>query len=83
MSKTCSKCRYFTAYYKKAYSCFLRTDCGNCNKKLQTVEKRSSCEEWQYFKPMPRKKGLVVRDLNNLMASINAIKLILEEEKEQ
>lgn len=44
--KECCNCRYFEAYYTKAYCSFLRTDCGNCCRKKDVVKKHFTCDDW-------------------------------------
>ena len=57
MEKKCSRCKFFTAYYEKAYACFLRTDCGKCFISKSTVSKnKAACENWQ-AKYLPYKAG--------------------------
>ncbi|MDE7453117.1 MAG: hypothetical protein K2N22_01760 [Clostridia bacterium] len=84
MKNECCRCAYFTAYYTKAYCCFLRTDCGHCDEQNQTVKKRGSCES---FKPKshPRKikRALVLDELEKALTTINGIKLILDEREEE
>lgn len=84
MSNYCYCCRYFTAYYEKAYCCFLRTDLGNCSKLHSTVEKHSSCEDWKGKCPRGKlKKEAVLKELADALTKINGIKLILEENEEE
>lgn len=83
MEKECCRCANFTAYYEKAYSCFLRTKFGNCFLKNATVEKHGSCENYRCRSSKKRNKGVVIRELNTSLANISAIKLILEEEDEE
>lgn len=83
MDKTCSRCGNFNAYYEKAYACFLRTKCGNCRKKNITVNKKDCCEDWVGKRARRRNKEEVVKELKGAMLSINAVRLILEEENEE
>lgn len=81
MSKNCNVCDYFTAYYTKAYICFLRAGCGHCSQQEQTVNKTGNCEKWKYRSTnRKKKKGAIIEELVKALTTINAIKLILEEE---
>ncbi len=84
MIHNCFNCRYFTAYYEKAYCCFLRTNCGNCEKLSATVEKHSSCESWAgKYETGRLRKGAVLKELADVLTKINGIKLILDENEEE
>lgn len=84
MEHRCFKCCFFSAYYTKAYCCFLRTDCGNCDILKQTVKKHSTCENWRSkTKPEKLKKGYVLKELEHTLTVVNGIKLILEENEEE
>lgn len=81
MDKHCCNCRYFDAYYTKAYICFLRTDCGHCFERQQAVGKKDFCEKWGYRRTdHKKKKNAIIEGLSTAITSINAIKLILDEE---
>ncbi len=82
MKRECTNCCNFTAYYEKAYSCFLRTECGNCSKKRETINRHASCENWSSRSKFKRDKYKVICALDEAICGINAIKLILEEERE-
>lgn len=81
MEKRCAVCAHFTAYFTKAYCCFLRTDCGHCRVLNETVQKCSICEKWRFRYSQPkRKKGIILEELGKAVTTINAVKLILDEE---
>ena len=84
MKKECCVCAYFTAYYTKAYCCFLRTDCGHCGKQNQTVKKHGSCEFYSIkYHPRKIKRGYVLDELEKSLTTLNGIKLILDERVEE
>lgn len=82
MEKKCSRCKFFTAYYEKAYACFLRTDCGKCFISKSTVSKnKAACENWQAkYLPYKRRESAIINEIQQAGLTINAIGLILEEE---
>ena len=84
MSGKCYGCSHFTAYYTKAYCCFLRTDCGHCSVTDSTVKKHYGCEG---FKPSYHrhalKRGAVINELAVALTKLNAGKLILDERNGQ
>lgn len=83
MAKECATCRYFTAYYEKAYHQFLRTDCGNCFKHKERVKKHGACEEWEYRRYFKRNLNNFIDSLDKAISDISAVKLILEEDSEE
>ena len=84
MNRECCLCAYFTAYYTKAYCCFMRTDCGHCHKQNQTVKKHGTCEFYK-TKCQPRKirRDFVLDELEKALTTLNGIKLILDERQEE
>ena len=79
MEKQCCICRHFTAYFTKAYCCYLRTDCGNCSVRGETVNKKSNCDSWAAkFKNTKIKQGIVINSLADAITNISVIKDFLE-----
>lgn len=79
----CYKCRSFLRYYTRGRIQFNETKYGWCGTKLCTVEGQSCCCE---FKQRIRSKGsrLTLRlYLSGLLTEISAIKLLLEEERDE
>ena len=84
MNKECRNCANFTAYYTKAYCCFLRTDCGHCDEQKQTVKKHGSCELYTTkYRPRKIKRDFVLDELEKALTTLNGIKLILDERVEE
>lgn len=82
MGRECARCLYFTAYYTKAYCRFLRTDCGMCWQSRTEVKKKSSCDKWEGRGYQSKKRRQhIIDELGEALTTINAIKLILDEEK--
>lgn len=83
MSKECFRCGHFTAYYQKGYCCFMRTDCGYCRAKKETVEKHSTCDSWKSnYAPRKLKQKAILNGLEEALIRLNSIKLILDEKME-
>ena len=83
MEKQCCKCGHFTAYFEKAYCCYLRTDCGNCSVRRGTVNKKFTCDKWT---PKSRntkiRQARVINSLADAITNISVIKDFLEEHRE-
>lgn len=84
MERKCFSCGNFDAYYNKGYCCFLKTDCGHCCKRNETVKKHGTCEEWKSrYYSNTIKRGAVIEGLEEALTKINAIKMILDEKSEE
>lgn len=83
MEKQCCICRYFTAYFKKAYCCYLRTGCGKCSVREETVNKNFTCEKWKSkIKTTYVKYGRVIDSLSDAITNISVIRDFLEEHRD-
>ncbi len=83
MDKECCVCQNFTAYFTKAYCCFLRTDCGHCRKTDTTVNKHGTCENFKYKHVNHNdKRNAVIKGLEKAVRDIAVIKFILEENEQ-
>ncbi len=79
MEKQCCTCRHFTAYFEKAYCRYLRTDCGNCSVRGETVKKKFGCDSWApKFTDTKVKTATVINGLADAITDINTIKDFLE-----
>ncbi|MDE6000838.1 MAG: hypothetical protein K2G96_00730 [Clostridia bacterium] len=84
MEKQCCICRHFTAYFEKAYCCYLRTDCGNCSTRGETVNKKFTCDNWApKFGNTIIKPTMVINGLADAITNISVIKDFLEEHFEK
>ncbi len=83
MEHKCFNCGNFKAFYNKGYCCFLRTDCGFCQKFNKTKQKHCSCENWapKYYPKF--KSGVFLKEMVTALTQINCIKLILDELDEE
>lgn len=83
MDKECCVCQNFTAYFTKAYCCFLRTDCGHCRITDTTVKKHFTCEKFKHkYVNRGDKRNAVIEGLEKAVRDIAVIKFILEENEQ-
>ncbi|MDE6598088.1 MAG: hypothetical protein K2K60_05575 [Clostridia bacterium] len=84
MEKECCRCKFFKAYYSRAYCCYLREGFGRCSKKKDFVKKHESCPDWNYRKVSTNiKRGIVIKNLDTAITNISIIKDFLEERMEK
>ncbi|MDE6597059.1 MAG: hypothetical protein K2K60_00275 [Clostridia bacterium] len=80
MEKQCCTCGRFTAYFIKAYCCYLRTGCGNCSARGETVNKKFTCDKWKAkLRNTKVKQARVINSLADAITNISVIKDFLEE----
>ncbi|MDE7306853.1 MAG: hypothetical protein K2N33_05625 [Clostridia bacterium] len=80
MEKECCRCGNFTAYYIKAYCCYVKENCGMCAIKNQLTGKHDSCESWRAKKVNTKiKHGIIMGSLADAITNISIIKEFLEE----
>ncbi len=77
----CSQCKHFERYYTKGVKRFNKTAYGRCTQKRDCVSIHDCCER---YKAGARDRGItnerVKVCLNDLLAEISAIRMVIEEE---
>lgn len=83
MEKECTTCGNFTAYFTKAYCCYLRTDCGHCNEKHETVLKHGTCEKWRGKRrySIRVRSGLLLKEIEEVVIKLNTINDFINDNK--
>ena len=79
--KECCTCKYFTAYYTKGYTCYLRENCGECFQTQQVMKKHDGCPLWRYKLPVERevKAGHILNALEDTLLKISCIYEYIED----
>lgn len=84
MEKECCRCKFFKAYYTRAYCRYLKEDFGRCSIKKDFVNKHGGCTNWK-LKEVDKnyKRGIVIKNLDDALTDISVIKDFLAERIEK
>ncbi len=83
-NKHCHSCYYFSGYYTRGTSRFVRSDVGYCHRHNRIVENRHDCEKW-----IVGKRRFIVNKNHSLdflfkmLDDISGIRQILQETEEE
>lgn len=79
----CYMCKKFIRYYTRGRIQFNRTKYGWCSEKRCSVNSMESCCKFKYRVRTKKSREALQLYLSNLLTEIGAIKMLLEEERDE
>ncbi len=74
MKKNCQNCRYYRAFYTKAYISFYKEEAGFCSVRQQAVSKDKTCKSYSYRRPA--NQTVSIEHIDEVIKEIEELKTI-------